>query len=172
MKKIAVILAALMMAACSTTPKNDAPQPEKQATAPVSPSENKAPAPVSTGGTEDGKLNSGGIANKTQSVYFEFNKATITSEYKALIQQQAKSIKGDKQDIVTLEGNCDERGSAEYNLGLGQRRADAVKKLMVVAGVPASQLKTVSLGKEKPKLSCHDESCWKENRRVDLVRGS
>lgn len=176
MKRMAVVLATLVMVACNTTPKTDAPQapqPEKKAADPAPAPEAKTTTDsVSTGATEGSKLNPGDVANQTQSVYFDFGKATITPEYRAVIQKQVESLKGHKQEVVTLEGNCDERGSAEYNLGLGQRRADAVKKLMVVAGVPASQLKATSQGKEKPKVSCHDESCWKENRRVDLLQGS
>lgn len=167
MKRMAVVLASLMVVACNTAPKKDAPQAENKTPEPVAAAEKKAPEPVATPAPASDEL-----ANKMQSVYFDFGKATITPEYAAVIQKEAESFKGHDKNIVTLEGNCDERGSAEYNLGLGQRRADAVKKLMVVAGVPANQLKTTSQGKEKPKLSCHDEICWKENRRVDLVHGS
>jgi peptidoglycan-associated lipoprotein len=167
MKRIAVVLATLMVVACNTAPKNDAPQASQKAPDPVPTAE-----PVPTAGTDSNKSNSGDLANKMQSVYFDFGKATINPENRAIIQKQAESLKGHKENIVTLEGNCDERGSAEYNLGLGQRRADVVKKIMVTSGVSASQLKTTSQGKEKPKLSCHDESCWKENRRVDFVQGS
>jgi peptidoglycan-associated lipoprotein len=70
---------------------------------------------------------------------------------------------------VVLQGNCDERGSREYNLALGQRRADAVKQRMVLLGVPQTRIETVSFGKEKPRATCHDESCWSQNRRVDFV---
>jgi len=160
MKRMAVVLATVMVAACNTPLKSDTSQSSKNSTGPA------------TAGTDGGRLNAGEVAANKRSVYFDFGKATVTREYSAIIQKQAESIKVGKKGVVTLEGNTDERGSAEYNLGLGQRRADAVKKLMVAAGVHASQVKTTSLGKEKPKLSCHDESCWKENRRVDFVQGS
>lgn len=158
MKKIAVVLVSLMIVACNTPPKKEAPSTPQADT-------NKT-TPVSTAGAEHNDL-----TNQNHSVYFDFAKATITPEYKAIIQMHAESIKGHKNGTVTLDGNCDERGSAEYNLGLGQRRADAVKKLLVAAGVQASQIKTTSSGKEKPKLTCHEESCWKGNRRVDFVQG-
>jgi peptidoglycan-associated lipoprotein len=73
------------------------------------------------------------------------------------------------RDDLTVQGNCDERGGREYNLALGQRRADAVKERLVLLGVPASRIETVSFGKEKPRLTCHEEKCWKEDRRDDLV---
>lgn len=103
-----------------------------------------------------------------KSVYFDFDSSAIKDQYKPLVEAHAKYLMDHSSARVQLQGNTDERGSAEYNLALGQRRADAVKKLMEVAGVSASQLSTVSFGKEKPKATCHDESCWKENRRVDI----
>ena len=70
---------------------------------------------------------------------------------------------------MKVEGNADERGSAEYNLALGQRRADAVQKRMTILGIPSDRIETVSFGKEKPKVRGHDESSWSENRRSDIV---
>src|SRR6266403_1654591 len=72
-------------------------------------------------------------------------------------------------DYLTLQGNCDERGSREYNLALGQRRADAVKQRLRLLGIPETRVETVSFGKEKPRELCHNESCWSMNRRVDFV---
>lgn len=164
MKRIAVVLVAFMVVACNTPPKKEVP-PTPQA-------DTKKTAPPSTTGSDQGKLENKDLVDPNQSVYFDFGKATINPGYRAVIQKHAEFIVGHDKDVVTLEGNCDERGSAEYNLGLGQRRADAVKKLLVDAGVPANRVKSTSLGKEKPKLSCHAENCWKENRRVDLVQGS
>ncbi len=102
-----------------------------------------------------------------QSVYFEIDNFTIAPKYQEVIQQQAERIKKFGK-TVTLAGNADERGSSEYNLALGDKRANAVRKSLEILGVPGKQLKTISLGEEKPKLTCHDEKCWAENRRVDF----
>ncbi len=155
MKKLAVIAVVVMMAACNPTKKDGSATNQDNT---------KTTAATSTTSGQD-------VPSKAQdqSVYFEFAKSAIDPQYNPAIQQEVDATKG-QQRTVRLEGNCDERGSAEYNLGLGQRRADAVKKRMVAAGIPARQIKAVSLGKEKPKASCHDESCWKENRRVDFVQ--
>jgi len=166
MKKIVVVLVALMVVACSSTSKTDTSKTDTSKSTPAN-------TPAATAGMEPGKVAAGAEAqaNQMKAVYFDFDKSVVKSEFREVIQKQAESIKHDKNDVVSVEGNCDERGSAEYNLALGQRRADAVKKLLLASGVRASQIKTTSWGKEKPKLLCHDESCWKENRRVDFVHG-
>lgn len=155
MKRLAAVLAAIAIAACNPT--------TKPATVAASNDGNNKPAPTKNEPTP-------ALQAKDTSVYFEFAKSNIDSQYNATISDDVTAVKTHKGENVTLEGNTDERGSAEYNLGLGQRRADAVKKRMVAAGVSARRIKTVSLGKEKPRASCHDESCWKENRRVDFVQ--
>lgn len=103
------------------------------------------------------------------SVYFDFNEFAVGPEYRGVVQQHAKFIKAQKTLTLTLEGHADERGSSEYNLSLGDRRANAVRKSLEVIGVPGSQINTVSLGEESPRLACHEEKCWKENRRVDFI---
>jgi peptidoglycan-associated lipoprotein len=103
------------------------------------------------------------------SVYFDFDQSAIKSEADSLIAQHAKLLQSYPNDKLTLQGNCDERGSREYNLALGQRRADGVKEKLVLMGIPASRIDTVSFGKEKPRELCHEERCWSENRRADFV---
>ena len=166
MKKIAVILASLLMAACAGTPKNAPVQSDQSAPAPAS------VAPAAQGDVESQRL----AAEKAElatlqklSVYFDFDQFSIKSEFNAAIQRQADFIKSHGADVVTLEGNADERGSTEYNLALGEKRASAVKKSLNMLGVADKQLKVVSLSDEKPRLLCHEEKCWKENRRVDFV---
>lgn len=107
-------------------------------------------------------------ALKMQSVYFDYDSSSVKPEYKKVVENQANFTKSHNTDIVTVAGNCDERGSSEYNLALGDRRASAVSKELKLLGVPAGQIKTVSFGEEKPRLTCHEEKCWKENRRVDF----
>lgn len=169
MNKVAVVLFSLMVVACTTPPKKDASQ--------ASQADKATNSSSAAAGANQGEVSGTQLANQSanesgnQSVYFEFGKAIIAPEYGTVIQKEATYLKGHQKEPITVEGNCDERGSAEYNLALGQRRADAVKKLLVAAGTDARHIKATSLGKEKPKLTCHDESCWKENRRVDFVQG-
>jgi len=105
-----------------------------------------------------------------ETIYFDYDKAVIRSDQRASLQADAKAIQSQSNlGVVTLQGNCDERGSEEYNLALGERRAASVKKYLVDLGVPASRLKTVSFGESKPAVAGHDESAWKWNRRVDFA---
>ena len=104
-----------------------------------------------------------------RSVYYDFDKSDVKSEYKPMVDAHAKYLTGNKGAKVAVQGNCDERGSREYNIALGNRRADSVRKMMNVLGVSDNQIETVSFGEEKPRATCHDESCWKENRRSDIV---
>ena len=166
LKKLTVILASILVVACSSAHKADtsaAPQTNTQtAASPVT-------ASVPAGETAANKLADEQQVLQKKSVYFDFDKYSVKPEYQEAIQKQAKFINEHKNDIVTLEGNADERGSEKYNLALGNRRAKAVLEALKQLGVSASQIKTVSFGKGKPRLLCHEEKCWKENRRVDFV---
>ena len=104
-----------------------------------------------------------------RSVFFDYDSDAIKPEYKALVEAHAKYLTEHKSAKVFLQGNADERGSREYNLALGQRRANAVRKAMNVLGASDSQMEAVSFGEEKPRATCHDESCWSQNRRTDIV---
>ena len=104
-----------------------------------------------------------------KSVYFDFDDYAIKSEFRKILDKQAADFGNHNGAVVVLEGNADERGSAAYNLALGERRSTSVKKGLVQLGIPVSQIKVVSYGKSKPKLNCHEEQCWQENRRVDFV---
>lgn len=103
------------------------------------------------------------------SVYFDFDSFNIKPEYMKVIQQQAGLLNAN-HGSVTLEGNSDERGSAEYNLALGDKRAYTVRKSLELLGVKGTRIDVVSFGEEKPRSSCHEEKCWSENRRVDFNR--
>jgi len=104
-----------------------------------------------------------------RSVYFDFDKYDVKAEYKDLVAAHAKYLSENKDAKVLIQGNTDERGSSEYNLALGQKRADAVKKALSLLGVKDAQVESVSLGKEKPKADGHDEAAWSENRRSDIL---
>ena len=104
-----------------------------------------------------------------RSVYFDFDSNAVKDEYRNLITAHSRYLTTDKKDArLRIEGNCDERGSREYNLALGQRRAEAVKKVMTVLGVQDGRIETTSYGEEKPQAMGHDESSWSQNRRADI----
>ena len=100
---------------------------------------------------------------------FDVDSSAVKDEYRAQLEAHARYLSANPNTRVTLQGNCDETGSREYNLALGQRRADAVKQVLTVLGVRAAQIETVSFGEEKPKATGHDESAYRENRRTDIV---
>ncbi len=104
-----------------------------------------------------------------KSVFFEYDDFKIKPSFLPLVQQQAELLKRYGKLTVTLEGNADERGSGEYNLALGQKRAEAVRKMLTLLGVPEDRLEAVSFGKEKPRATCSEEKCWSQNRRVDFA---
>jgi peptidoglycan-associated lipoprotein len=104
-----------------------------------------------------------------RSVYFEFDSNAVKDDYRGMIQAHSRYMTTDRKDSrIRIEGNCDERGSREYNLALGQRRAEAVKKVMTVLGVQDGRIETVSFGEEKPMAQGHDEQSWSQNRRADI----
>ncbi len=165
-----VVLATLAISACSTASKETtAEAPAQEAAA------NNAQAPgAETNTIRSAEVSSSDLAAQLdemqkQSVYFDFGETLIKPEYNGLIQRQAEFMKAHANVVVTLEGNADERGSSEYNLALGDRRANAVRNALELIGVADSQIKTVSLGEEHPRQTCHEEQCWKENRRTDFV---
>jgi peptidoglycan-associated lipoprotein len=104
-----------------------------------------------------------------RSVFFDFDSYAVKDDYRPLIDAHGKYLQGNRTAKMTIQGNCDERGSREYNIALGQRRADAVKRMMLLDGATEQQIETVSFGKEKPRNGGHDEGAWAENRRDDFV---
>jgi peptidoglycan-associated lipoprotein len=103
------------------------------------------------------------------SVYFDFDSAELSADARAALQSFFDQAQQVPDRNVRIEGNCDERGTREYNLALGQRRADAAKKYLTDLGLAANRVTTISFGNERPRAQGHDEESWKENRRDDLV---
>ncbi|MGH9710640.1 MAG: peptidoglycan-associated lipoprotein Pal, partial [Candidatus Acidiferrales bacterium] len=101
--------------------------------------------------------------------YFDYNKSDVRDDARAALQKDAEFLRSYPQVSVTIEGHCDERGSEEYNLGLGQRRADAAKQYLVSLGISADRIKTMSWGKEHQFCAEHNEECWQQNRRGHFV---
>jgi peptidoglycan-associated lipoprotein len=109
----------------------------------------------------------GSMAGKV--IYFDFDKSEIKPEYAAVVTKNAQNLSSHPNLKVKLEGNTDERGTREYNIGLGERRAQAVRRALMLEGVQSSQITTVSFGAERPAVEGDDESAWAKNRRVELV---
>jgi peptidoglycan-associated lipoprotein len=107
---------------------------------------------------------------EVRDAYFDFNKADIRPDAREALTKTADFLRNHPQIRVTVEGHCDERGSTEYNLALGDRRASAVKQYLVSLGISADRMSTVSFGKEKPFCTEHNETCWQQNRRGHFVR--
>ncbi len=104
-----------------------------------------------------------------RSIYYNYDQFDITEEYRGLVEVHAQFLNANKSLKVRVEGNCDERGSTEYNLALGQRRADSVKRALTLLGVAANRIEAVSFGEEKPKATGQDDDSYAENRRSDIV---
>jgi peptidoglycan-associated lipoprotein len=109
----------------------------------------------------------GGLASAV--IYFDFDKSDIKAEYVVVITAHARNLTAHPNVKLKLEGNTDERGTREYNIGLGERRAQAVRRALMLQGVAESQIATVSFGAERPAAEGDDEAAWAKNRRVDLV---
>jgi len=174
MKKIFfAALVAVFLAGCQTT-SNQAPVEDKSGAASAG-----TQSGATTSGTQSGAVSGSqtgmnplkdpnNILSK-RSIYFEFDSFVVADQYKPIIEAHAKYLAANKNAKVTLQGHADERGSREYNIALGQKRADAVKRMMQLMGVQEMVVETVSFGKEKPRNMGHDEAAWAENRRVDIV---
>ena len=166
MKKLILpALLAALVAGCSSTP--DA----TDANAPV---EGRNGVATVNAGNMDGRnlpavlTDPKSILSK-RSIYFDYDRFDIKPEYKDLVAAHAQFLTGHRQFRILIQGNTDDRGSREYNLALGQKRADAVKKQLVLLGVREDQVEAVSLGEEKPKNVGHDEAAYAENRRSDIL---
>ncbi|MEO8487306.1 MAG: peptidoglycan-associated lipoprotein Pal [Betaproteobacteria bacterium] len=102
-------------------------------------------------------------------VLFDFDSFVVRDEYRSMIESHGRYLAGNRNARMTIQGNTDERGSREYNIALGQKRADAVRRMMTLLGAQEAQVETVSFGKEKPRNPGHDEGSWAENRRDDIL---
>ena len=114
-------------------------------------------------------LNPNSLISKERSVYFDFDKFDIKADQTAVVERQGKYLAGKAVLTIRAEGNADERGGREYNLALGQKRAEAVVRGLKAYGVKDGQVEPVSFGSEKPQAAGHDEAAWAQNRRVDLA---
>lgn len=170
-----VSAAALFLAACASTPleeKKPAPVAERPAAAAPAPApapDPRAVARVDTTPKAIDPLNDPNSPLSKRSVFFDFDQFVVKSEFTPTVEAHGRFLVANKNRRITIEGNADERGSREYNLALGQKRAEAVKSRLTLLGVADGQIETVSLGEEKPRATGSTEQAWAENRRADIV---
>ncbi len=160
-----------LLAGCASTPKEEskanveertpttATQQPATTAKPVAPKAEQAPNPLK---------DPNNILSK-RSVFYDYDKYDIKDEYRPLLQAHARYLADHKSAKMLIQGNCDERGSREYNIALGQRRADGVKKMLLLLGATESQIESVSLGEEKPRCTEQTEACYSQNRRSDML---
>ncbi|MCC9598831.1 peptidoglycan-associated lipoprotein Pal [Rubrivivax sp. JA1055] len=166
----ALSAAAVLLAACGTTTdlsENKAPV-ETRPTADANANANATPQSKVATVELSARDAAAAAAAKARTVYFDFDSYVVKDEYKPVIDANAKFLTLDKSVRLTAEGHTDERGGREYNLALGQKRAEAVVKALQVMGAAAGQVEPVSFGKERPADPGHDEAAWSKNRRVEL----
>jgi peptidoglycan-associated lipoprotein len=170
------MLCALVLAGCQTTTSKDAGAPVEERDA------SAAASGATTSGTSGAGVNGAATGANARNplkdpnnilskriVYFDYDSYVIKDEYKPMVEAHGRYLQANRNARMTIQGHTDERGSREYNIALGQRRADALKKLLVLYGATEIQIETVSFGKEKPRRDGHDESAWAENRRDEIV---
>lgn len=164
---LCVPLALVLAGGCATQSKNEAAAsaPSGAATSTASPA---TPGAAPSGGMS-GSMAGGDAAPGARSVYYDFDKSDLRSGDRSLVEANAQYLVKHSDVKVRVEGNADERGSKEYNLALGQRRAEGVAKAMGLLGVSDKRIEAVSYGEEKPKAKGHDEQAWAQNRRSDIV---
>ena len=184
----ALVTAIVMLSACSTTKLDSKAKVEDRTSA--SASSNKSSNGADTGslsnssadsrtengnGTQAGKatnadpLNDPSSILANRSVYFDFDSYSIKDEFKAIVEAHSQYLTSNTDRKVVIQGNTDERGGSEYNLALGQKRAEAVRRALSLLGVSDAQIEAVSFGKEKPKAMGSNEASWAENRRADFA---
>ena len=175
MKRLSLIAAAfalaVLTAGCSTPVKLD-----DKGDVPI---ESRTPTPVGSGAASAAQpggqskvmpvnADQGGVGGAARVVYFDYDSFVVKDEFRPLIEAQARRLAANKSLRATIEGHTDERGGREYNLALGQKRAEAVQRALTLLGVADAQLEAVSFGKERPAVQGSDEAAWAKNRRAEL----
>lgn len=162
---VSVLLISLLAACASDKPAEVAPAPVAATEAPAPVAETpKEVAPVAVD-----ELNDPNNILSKRETFFDFDKSVVKAEFKPMVQAHGQYLASHTDRKIVVEGNADERGSSEYNLALGSRRATSVKKMLVVSGAKAGQVATVSFGESKPRDTAHNEAAWSQNRRADIV---
>lgn len=169
MKKYVLILgAALLMAGCGSSVKLDDVPVEDRSGASVAGADSNAAGKNGVTSVDLDKSKLGTAPAGPRIVYFDYDSYVVKPEFQSVIEAHARHIKADKNRKVAIEGHTDERGGREYNLALGQKRAEAVRRALGLLGVADNQVEAVSFGKEKPAVQGGDEAAWSKNRRAEI----
>ena len=172
---LSALALAAMLAGCSSVPLGDAGGAPVESRTPGAGGAGSAGAGTAGGGesrvapvdlTKGAGNNGDALSQRT--VYFDFDSYAVRDEYRPLIDRFAKSLAADRKKRLQVEGHTDDRGGREYNLALGQKRAEAVAKSLALLGASDSQVEAVSFGKERPAVQGSDEAAWAKNRRAEL----
>ena len=174
--RIALVLAAVALAGCASDVKLDEPAPVESRAA-TDAAMAAGGAAGSTAGTSQSQVASVDLSKTRDAaaegipniVYFDFDSYVIKGEFRPIVEQHAKLLNADRSKRLVVEGHTDERGGREYNLALGQKRAESVQKALALLGVSAAQMEAVSFGKERPAVVGSDEAAWAKNRRAELI---
>jgi peptidoglycan-associated lipoprotein len=159
---ILMILAVFLVSGCAEKKQMVKAVPEQQEVTPTPP-----PPPSATKDEASVRFNDWTAVPQIETVHFDFDKAELGDADRAVLQKNADYLKSDPDKMVLVEGHCDERGTIEYNLALGQKRAAAVREYYGKLGVPLGNIATISYGNEKPVDADHSESAWAKNRRAE-----
>jgi len=162
-------LALALMYGCASTPETKPAEPQAAPAQPPAAPPSSAVQPVQPGTVQGESLKDGTLGKR--SVYYDLDKYDVKAEFRPLLQAHGKYLAEHRNAKMLVQGNCDERGSREYNIALGQRRSEGVKRMLVLMGATDSQVEPVSLGEEKPRCTEHAEGCWSQNRRSDMLYG-
>lgn len=171
MKNALTILAlTAVLAGCgSQEVKNDAPVVDRSSGTPIaSTGSGSTTQPTTQPSIAANPLRDPSNILSKRSVFFEYDSNAVKDEFRPIVQAHSRYMSDKRDSKIRIEGNCDERGSREYNLALGQRRAESVKKVMTVLGVADSRIETTSFGEEKPMDAGRDEAAYAKNRRADI----
>ena len=175
---VSLTAAAALLAACGTTPTDEqSPAGVEERGGKPGASRSVEQKPIASvdltqsrkdAAAADALKDPNNILSK-RSIYYDYDKFDVKDEYRPLVEAHAKYLRENPGTKILIQGNTDERGSREYNVGLGQRRSDGVKRMLILLGAKESQIESVSLGEEKPQDEGHSEDAWSKNRRSDIL---
>ncbi len=169
---VLIILGIITFAGCAHKQVTQTPEQPQAATPPSKAEAPKTPmteAPVAAAPQAEAREGERELGTKIEDIHFDFDRSDIKDSEKPILKNLSRMLSANTMRNVVVEGNCDERGTSEYNLALGDRRANSAKSYLVSLGVPSSRVKTISYGKEKTLCSESTEACWAKNRRDHFV---
>lgn len=163
---LALVMLVALLAACARDVREEPPAPEPP---PPPPPAEEVDRVDPRDFTDARNLDNPDSLLSQRTIYFEFDRSNVRAEFRPIVDAHAAYIQANPSARVILEGHTDERGSREYNLGLGERRGNSVEELLRAAGVPSRQIEVVSYGEERPVCRESNEDCWQRNRRTEIV---